>query len=75
MKITFEDVLSEVNISKQDILDLKIELRNAKKGEELPIILKLIGLADEVGQYYYKKIFYEDFFISIEDIAKHLDVS
>lgn len=31
MKITFEDVLSEVNISKQDILDLKIELRNAKK--------------------------------------------
>lgn len=75
MKITFEDVLSEVNISKQDILDLKIELRNAKKGEELPIILKLIGLADEVGQYYYKKIFYEDFFISIEEIAKHLDVS
>ncbi|ELC8368407.1 hypothetical protein [Clostridium perfringens] len=75
MKITFEDVLSEVNISKQDILDLKIELRNAKNGEELPIILKLIGLADEVGQYYYKKIFYEDFYISIEDIAKHLDVS
>lgn len=74
-KIIFEYVLREVNISKQDILYLKIELRNDKKGEELPIILKLIGLADEVGQYYYKKIFYEDFYISIEDIAKHLEVS
>ena len=75
MKITFEDVLNEVNISKEDILDLKLKLHNAKKGEELPIILQLIGLSDKIGQYYYKKIFYEDYFISIEDIAKNLDVS
>ncbi|MGU8435444.1 hypothetical protein ACV3RS_15845 [Clostridium perfringens] len=33
MEITFEYVLSEFNISNQDILDLKIELHNAKKGE------------------------------------------
>ena len=39
MKITFEDVLSEVNISKQDILDLKIELLMLKREKSFQLFL------------------------------------
>ncbi|MDU4024967.1 MAG: hypothetical protein E7H31_13715 [Clostridium perfringens] len=39
MKITFEDVLSEVNISKQDILDLKLNYVMLKREKSFQLFL------------------------------------
>lgn len=76
MNIKFEDVLEAVNITKVEIFRLEEKLNEAENSEDkLPIILEMVGLADEIGKYYYEKIFYDDYFLSVEDIAKNLNLS
>lgn len=76
MNIKFENVLEAVNITKDEIIRLEEKLDEAEKPEDkLPIILEMLALVDEIGKYYYEKIFYEDYFLSVEDIAKNLDLS
>lgn len=76
MNIAFENILEELNISKEILIEGYNKLLAAKSTEEkLGLILYNIQLNEDINKYYFNKIFNENYCISIEDIAKHLDVT
>ncbi|MDK0681477.1 hypothetical protein P5E76_15955 [Clostridium perfringens] len=76
MNIAFENILEELNISEEILMEGYNKLLAAKSTEEkLGLILYNIQLNEDINKYYFNKIFNENYCISIEDIAKHLDVT
>lgn len=76
MNIAFENILEELNISEEILIEGYNKLLAAKSTEEkLGLILYNIQLNEDINKYYFNKIFNENYCISIEDIAKHLDVT
>ena len=76
MNIAFENILEELNISEGILMEGYNKLLAAKSTEEkLGLILYNIQLNEDINKYYFNKIFNENYCISIEDIAKHLDVT
>ena len=76
MNIAFENILEELNISEEILIEGYNKLLAAKSTEEkLGLILCNIQLNEDINKYYFNKIFNENYCISIEDIAKHLDVT
>lgn len=76
MNIAFENILEELNISEEILMEGYNKLLAAKSTEEkLGLILYNIQLNEDINKYYFNKIFNDNYCISIEDIAKHLDVT
>ncbi|XZN14410.1 hypothetical protein ACSW9O_15190 (plasmid) [Clostridium perfringens] len=76
MNITFKNILDELNISEEVLRCGYNKLLKAKSTEEkLALLLYNIQLNENINRYYFNKIFNDNYCISIEDIAKHLDVT
>ncbi len=76
MNITFKNILDELNISEEVLRGGYNKLLEAKSTEEkLALLLYNIQLNENINRYYFNKIFNDNYCISIEDIAKHLDVT
>lgn len=76
MNITFKNILDELNISEEVLRGGYNKLLEAKSTEEkLALLLYNIQLNENINRYYFSKIFNDNYCISIEDIAKHLDVT
>lgn len=76
MNITFKNILDELNISEEVLRGGYNKLLEAKSTEEkLALLLYNIQLNENINRYYFNKIFNDNYCISIEGIAKHLDVT
>lgn len=76
MNIIFKNILDELNISEEVVRGGYNKLLEAKSTEEkLALLLYNIQLNENINRYYFNKIFNDNYCISIEDIAKHLDVT
>lgn len=82
MNMTFEEIVIINDLNLERILELENTIKDIKKNdskynelEKMEIGIEYSKAIEKINKFYFEKIFKENFCLSIEDIAKHLDLS
>lgn len=80
--MTFEEIVRINDLNLERILELENTIKDIKKNdskynelEKMEIGIEYSKAIEKINKFYFEKIFKENFCLSIEDIAKHLDLS